>query len=97
MKQIKLSVGIIALIITVLKMAEVSAQNNHKENISEFRERDEIRQTFRLAPDSRVEVSSIQGSVEIETANIEVAEINIVRSAHSRKDLEEYKIGIKKD
>jgi hypothetical protein len=94
MKHIKLLVGVIALIITVLRMADVSAQNNHKENISEFRERDEIRQTFRLAPGARVEVSSIRGSVEIETANIEVAEIQIVRSAKSRDELEQYKIGI---
>ncbi len=94
MKHIKLSVGVIALIIAVLRIADVSAQNNHKENISEFRERDEIRQTFRLAPDARVEVSSIRGSVEIETANIEVAEIHIVRSAKSRDELEQYKIGV---
>lgn len=94
MKHIKLLVGVIALIITILRMADVSAQNNHKENISEFRERDEIRQTFRLAPDARVEVSSIRGLVEIETANIEVAEIQIVRSARSRNELEQYKIGI---
>jgi len=97
MKHIKLLVGVMALIIFVLRMAEVSAQNHHQENGNEFGEREEIRQTFRLAPDARVEVSGIQGSVEIETANIEVAEINIVRSAQSRKDLEEYKIGIKND
>ncbi len=97
MKHIKLLVGVMALIIFVLRMAEVSAQNHHQENGNVFGEREEIRQTFRLAPDARVEVSGIQGSVEIETANIEVVEINIVRSAQSRKDLDEYKIGIEND
>jgi hypothetical protein len=94
MKNIKLLVGVTALVITFLQAADVSAQNNLKGNINEYRERDEIRQTFRLAPDARVEVSSIRGSVEIETANIEVAEIYIVRSAKSKSDLNEYKIDI---
>lgn len=94
MKHIKLSVGVTVLLIIVLRIADVSAQNNHQENINEFRERDEIRQTLRIAPGARVEVSSIRGSVEIETANIEVAEIHIVRSAQSREELEEFKIGV---
>jgi hypothetical protein len=68
-------------------------QDRHKE-VGALRERDEIRQSHRLAPGTRVEVSSIRGSVEIETADIEVAEIHIVRSAQSRDALEQYKVGI---
>lgn len=65
-----------------------------RKNASALLEQDEIRQTVQLTPGARVEMSSIRGSVEIETANIEVAEIRIVRSAPSRHDLEQYKIGI---
>ncbi|HEX8853342.1 MAG TPA: hypothetical protein VF754_07635, partial [Pyrinomonadaceae bacterium] len=35
----------------------------------ELRERDETRQSFRLAPGARVEVSSIRGLVVVETAD----------------------------
>src|SRR5690348_16521579 len=87
-----LLVGGIASVLTVPQVAAFFTQN--KRNDSELRERDEIRQTFKLTPGTRVEVSSIRGAVEIETANIEVAEIHIVRSAQSRADLEEFKIGI---
>lgn len=94
MKHIKLLVGAAVLIIIVLQIANTSAQNNHKTNINEFGERDEIRQTFRIAPGAQVEVSSIRGSIEIETAETEVVEIHIVRSARSREELEEFKIGV---
>lgn len=82
-----------ASIIPIPRVSAFFAQNKNKDS-SELHERDEIRQTFRLSPGTRVEVSSIRGSVEIETANIEVAEIHIVRSARSRDDLEQFKIGI---
>jgi hypothetical protein len=55
-------------------------------------ERDEIRQTLELAPGATVEVSAINGSVELETANIAAAELHIVRSARDRADLEYHKI-----
>lgn len=51
-------------------------------------ERDELRQTYQLSPGAQVEVSSISGSVEIETATTNIAEVHIIRSARSRDDLE---------
>lgn len=81
-----------AALITVPQSSAFFAQNREKSD--ELRERDEIRQTLPLTPGTRVEVSSIRGAVEIETADIGVAEIYIVRSAQSRSDLEQYKIGI---
>ena len=57
-------------------------------------ERDEVRQTYELTPGARVEVSGINGSVDIETANGGTAEVHIVRSAHDRADLEFHKIVI---
>jgi Putative adhesin len=67
---------------------------NQRKDDSEFSEKDEIRKTVPLTLGARVEVSSIRGSVEIETANIEVAEVHIVRSARNRADLEHHKIEI---
>jgi hypothetical protein len=61
---------------------------------AERRERDEIRRTFRLAPGTRVEVSAISGTVEVRTADTDVAEVLIVRSAESRADLEQDEVGI---
>lgn len=90
---IVLLVGGIASIITIPLVAAIFTQNKQNDS-SELRERDEIRQTFKLTPGTRVDVSSIRGPVEIETADIEVAEVHIVRSAQSRADLEEFKIGI---
>lgn len=81
-------------IISLSQVAALFAPSKHTESNNHLREQDEIRRTLKLAPGTRVEVSSIRGSVEIETANIEVAEIHIVRSAESRAELEQFKIGI---
>ncbi len=61
---------------------------------SDFRERDEINQTYQLAPGARVEVSSIRGPVKIVTGNSATAEVQIVRSARTRADLEYHKITV---
>ena len=61
---------------------------------SDFQERDEINQTYQLAPGARVEVSSIRGRVEIVTADTATAEVRIVRSARTRADLEYHKIEV---
>ena len=54
----------------------------------DLRERDEINQTYRLAPGAEVEVESISGHVKIETAETDTAEVHIVRSARTREDLD---------
>jgi hypothetical protein len=68
-------------------------QERH-EGSGELRERDEIHRSYPLAPGASVEVLSIRGSVEIETANIEVAEIYIVRTAQNRAALEQYRVSV---
>ena len=68
--------------------APATAQN------SDFKERDEINQTYQLAPGARVEVSSIRGPVEITTGDTATAEVRIIRSARTRADLEHHKIEI---
>ena len=60
----------------------------------DFHERDEINQTYQLAPGARVEVSSIRGGVEIVTADTATAEVQIIRTARTRADLEYHKIEV---
>jgi hypothetical protein len=62
----------------------------------DFRERDEINQTYELAPGARVEVSSIRGRVEIVNSNNASAEVQIIRTARTRADLEYHKIEVEK-
>lgn len=58
-------------------------------------ERDEIRQSYRLAAGARVDVSGINGSVEVETINdADAAEVHIVRSARNPADLVHNKVVI---
>jgi DUF4097 and DUF4098 domain-containing protein YvlB len=71
-----------------------SRAQTRPEGGAERRERDEVRRTFRLAPGTRVEVSGISGTVEVRTADTDVAEVLIVRSAESRADLERDEVGI---
>jgi hypothetical protein len=59
---------------------------------SDFPERDEIRQTYQLSSGARVEVSRINGTVDIETTNGSNAEVHIIRSARNKEDLNFKKI-----
>ncbi len=45
--------------------------------------RDEIRKSFELSPDARVEVKGINGTVKVETSESQIAEIHIERKANS--------------
>jgi DUF4097 and DUF4098 domain-containing protein YvlB len=63
----------------------------------EFKERDEINQTYQLAPGARVEVSSIRGPVEILNADTATAQVQIIRTARTRADLEYHKIEVQQD
>jgi hypothetical protein len=60
----------------------------------DFKERDEINQTYQLAPGARVEVSSIRGPVEIVNGAGATAEVQVIRSARTRADLEYHKIEV---
>ena len=60
----------------------------------DFKERDEINQTYQLAPGARVEVSSIRGPVEITSSDTATAQVQIIRSARTRADLEYHKIDV---
>lgn len=85
--------GTLAMFITIPQMA--AATLTHKAwPGNTFSETDEIRQTFKLTPGTRVEISNIRGGVEIETSNNDTAEILITRTAESRAALAQDKIAI---
>ena len=60
----------------------------------DFKERDEINQTYQLGPGARVQVSSIRGHVEITNSDTATAQVQIIRTARTREDLEYHKIEI---
>ncbi|MFN7944193.1 MAG: hypothetical protein U0Z53_02355 [Blastocatellia bacterium] len=64
--------------------AEKPAQNNDDTDLPI---KEEINQTFELSPGARVDISRINGSLEIETTEGNAAEIHIVRSARNQNTL----------
>ncbi len=61
------------------------SQRGHDDG--DYTERDESRQSYRLAPGARVELNSVSGHVTVETGGGSQAEVHIVRSARRREDL----------
>ena len=57
-------------------------------------EREDIHQKFELAPGAQVAVLMIAGPVDVEASEGNVAEVNVVRSAPTRADLNCYEIVI---
>jgi len=66
-----------------------SSQSSDREDLPE---KDEFHQNFQLLGGAKVEVRGINGTVDIDTAAGSTAEVNIVRSARSRDDLEYRKV-----
>ena len=60
----------------------------------DFQERDEFNQTYQLTPGTRVEVTSIRGRVLISNTESTTAEVQIIRTARTRADLEYHKIEV---
>ena len=56
--------------------------------------REETRQTFRLDEGARVEVRSINGAVEVRTAETDTAEVRIVRTGSGPEDLEHNRVTV---
>src|SRR5215207_11674610 len=59
---------------------------------SEFTEGDGFRQSYTLAAGSSVRLSGINGSVDVETASGNAAEVYVVRTARNKADLDYHKI-----
>jgi len=49
--------------------------------------REEIRKSYRLAPDAQVTISGINGRVDIKTSDTDTAEVYVLRTASSRDNL----------
>jgi len=69
--------------------SSTATQNVDPEDLPE---KDEIHQSYQLSGGATVEVRGINGAVDIETSPGSVAEVNIIRSARNREDLEYRKI-----
>src|SRR4030095_7776659 len=80
-----LSICVLALMIVPLTGAH--SQRKHMDD-REYAEREEINQTYELAPGARVELSVISGSVDVETTTGSMAEVHIVRRGQPRTDLD---------
>src|SRR5687768_4843676 len=65
------------------------------ENEQDYPVRGEIRQTYQLSPNANVEVTGIEGSVEVETTDGNTVEIHFVRYARTQADYDCETIGIK--
>ena len=73
---------------TVAELRELVSQNDADAV------RDEIRQSYELAPGAHVEVAGFNGAVKIETADTKTAEIYIERNASCKEALDRRKIFI---
>ena len=78
--------------LAMVPLASANSPQRHDRDDSDFAERDEINQSYELAPGAHVDVRGINGKVDIETGSGTTAVVNIVRSARNRDDLNYHKI-----
>lgn len=62
---------------------------NAADSDQEFTAKQEVRQSYKLAAGTKVDVSGINGLLQIETSDTDTAEIHIVRSARTEADFNE--------
>lgn len=79
---------------SVGSVSELRELVSHK-NAADVRQ--EIRQTYELAPGARVEISGLNGAVKIETSDTKTAEIYIERTASCQEALDRRKVTIEAD
>src|SRR5262245_53580707 len=77
------SLAVVCLIMTGASLKLIPASDRVTE---------EIRREYKLSPGASVEVSNINGPVEIESTDTDKAEVHIVRSARTQKDLLDRKV-----
>lgn len=66
-------------------------------NYQDLQEKEEFRQTYRLSSATLVDISDINGVLEIESTESDTTELYIVRSAKERKDLEFNRIKVEQN
>ncbi|HEX4900493.1 MAG TPA: hypothetical protein VFV61_08175, partial [Pyrinomonadaceae bacterium] len=79
---------------SVGSVAELRQLASHK-NTADVRQ--EVRQTYELAPGARVELSGLNGAVKIETSDTKTAEIYIERTASTQEAMDRRKVTIEAD
>ena len=79
---------------SVGSVVELRQLASHK-NTADVRQ--EIRQTYELAPGARVELSGLNGAVKIETSDTKTAEIYIERTASTQEAMDRRKVTIEAD
>jgi DUF4097 and DUF4098 domain-containing protein YvlB len=72
-------------------VAEIRGLVSHN-NASDVRE--EIRQSYELAPGARVELTGLNGAVKIETSDSRTAEVYVERTASTQESLDRRKVTI---
>lgn len=89
---------ITALLTSVMMLAScamMAGSSTEKASLNDdFKEREEFNQKYQLAPGASVEVSSIRGPVEISNTDSTTAEVQIIRTARTRADLEYHKVEV---
>ena len=75
-------------------VAEIRGMVSHN-NTSDVRE--EIRQSYELAPGARVELTGLNGAVKIETSDSKTAEVYVERTASTQESLNRRKVTIEAD
>lgn len=82
-------------VVTFPRILNVFSQDTRRDD-NALREREESRETFKLSPGSKVDLSETLGEIDIESAASDSAEVEIQRSANTRDDLAYYKIKVEK-
>jgi DUF4097 and DUF4098 domain-containing protein YvlB len=78
---------VVAASLGVFQRSRSERQRNLSAGESE-EQREEIRQTYQLAPGARVEISGINGAVDVETGDSSEAEVYVLRTANSQTALQ---------
>ncbi|MCI0490722.1 MAG: hypothetical protein L0229_29360 [Blastocatellia bacterium] len=74
--------------------AAISEKEEARDEKGDLPEREETRQSYKLAVGATVKVSGINGPIDVETTDGDTAEVHIIRSARSRDNLDFRKITI---
>jgi DUF4097 and DUF4098 domain-containing protein YvlB len=84
----------IFLVVLLVIAAAIAGRWVTRMNTPKASKQEETRQSVRLEPGARVEVRGINGSVEVNTADTDTADVRIVRTADSPDDLEYGKVTV---
>jgi hypothetical protein len=84
----------IFLVVLLVIAAAVAGRWVTRMNTPRMSKQEETRQTGRLDAGARVEVSGINGSVEVNTADTDTAEVHVLRTADDAGDLAYHKVTV---